>query len=209
MIFFRFILTAGAGPAWLLAALLLAGCAAAPPPLPDVSPEQALEARLKRLRELQSWTLTGRVGANNGKDSLSASMRWIQTRERYRIRLSGPLGQGLVEVTGSEAGVALRNAERQTFYASTPEVLLSERFGWRLPVSGLRYWILGQPVPGAAVERRRLDAYGRLTRLDQSGWRIEYLEYEDVGGMELPSRINLEHRELKARIAVRHWQLES
>lgn len=191
-----------------LAALLLAGCAAVPEaPLPDMPPEQALQAREKRLGAIELWTCTGRVGATDGRDSLSASMRWVQNRDGYRIRLSGPLGQALVDVNGSASGVALRTSDRGTFYASSPEVLLDEQFGWRLPVSALRYWMLGLPIPDAAVSSREIDLYGRIRRLEQSGWRIEYLDYVQVDGVDLPSKMALQHPNLSARIAVRRWQL--
>ena len=194
----------------LIAALLLSGCAAVPEaPLPGVPPEQALELREQRLEAILHWTCTGRVGATNGKDSLSASLRWVQNRDAYQIRLSGPLGQGLVDVVGSGSGVSLRTGDRGTFFAPSPEALLDEQFGWRLPVSGLRYWILGLAVPGVEVSSKELDVYGRITRLEQSGWRIEYLDYTRVDGVDLPARLELVHPELSARIAVRSWQLQS
>ncbi len=194
----------------ILTALLLVGCAAAPErPLPEVPPEQAAELRAQQLGAIRRWTCTGRVGATNGSDSLSASMRWVQKREGYQIRLSGPLGQALVDVKGSPAGVSLRTGDRGTFFASSPEVLLDEQFGWRLPVSGLRYWILGLPVPEAQVELRELDVYGRIRRMEQFGWRIEYQDYILVDGVDMPSRLELRHPNLSARIAVRRWQLQS
>lgn len=194
----------------ILTALLLAGCAAAPErPLPEVPPEQALELRAQQLGAIRHWTCIGRVGATNGSDSLSASMRWVQKRDGYQIRLSGPLGQALVDVKGSPAGVSLRTGDRGTFFASSPEVLLDEQFGWRLPVSGLRYWILGLPVPEAQVGLRELDVYGRIRRMEQYGWRIEYQDYILVDGVDMPSRLELQHPNLSARIAVRRWQLQS
>ncbi|HSS66708.1 MAG TPA: lipoprotein insertase outer membrane protein LolB [Gammaproteobacteria bacterium] len=193
-----------------LAALLFSGCAAVPEtPRPAVSPEQAMELREQRIEAIRHWICVGRVGATNGKDSLSASMRWVQNRDGYQIRLSGPLGQGLVDVRGSASGVALRTGEGGPFFASSPEVLLDEQFGWRLPVSGMRYWILGLPVPEAEVLSRELDVYGRIRRLEQSGWRIEYLDYVQVDGVDLPSRLDLRHPRLSARVAVRRWQLQS
>ncbi len=76
-------------------------------------------------------------------------------------------------------------------------------------MSGLRYWILGLPVPDAEVYSRELDVYGRIRRLEQSGWRIEYLDYVLVDGVDMPSKLELQHPHLSARIAVRRWQLRS
>lgn len=194
----------------VLAALLLAACGAAPErPLPDVPPEQALQQRVDQLGTIDNWTVTGRVGATDGRDSLSASMRWAQDRDGYRIRLSGPLGQALVDVTGSASGVELRTAEKESFFASSPEDLLDEQFGWRLPVSGLRYWIRGMPIPAENVSFKELDVYGRIRRLEQAGWSIEYLDYVLVDGVDLPARLELRHPRLQARIAVRRWQLRT
>lgn len=191
-----------------LLAPLLAGCGTVPERLPPgTTPAQAKQERERRLGALEHWVCVGRVGASDGQESINATLRWTQNRDSYRIRLSGLFGQGLVEISGSGAGVTLRTAERGALTAASPEALIMEEFGWRLPVSGLRYWILGMAVPGTEVTSARLDGLGRLQRLEQSGWRIRYLEYERIDGLDLPSRVELEHPELTARIAVRSWRL--
>lgn len=192
----------------LLPALLLAGCGTGPERLPaGTTPAQAQAERERRLSAIEHWVCVGRVGVSDGEESLNAALRWTQSRDRYRIRLSGLFGQGLMEISGSGAGVTLRTAERGALTAASPETLLLEEFGWRLPVSGLRYWILGVAVPETAVTSAEVDALGRLEHLEQSGWRIRYLEYRRIDGLDLPSRIELEHPQLSARIAVRSWQL--
>jgi outer membrane lipoprotein LolB len=189
---------------------LISGCETVPEALPPGVPaEKAWQQRVKALTGLESWVCNGRVGASDGTESFSASLRWRQTKDAYQIRLSGPLGQGLVEVKGSPQGVALRTSDQETFVAPTPEALLDRYFGWRLPVTGLRYWILGLPMPGVPVAARALDPWGRLERLEQSGWRIRYLAYRQVQGLDLPAKLVLEHPRLSARIVVSRWQLES
>jgi len=199
----------GVRVALLFATALISGCETVPEALPGVPVETAWQQRMEALRGLESWTCNGRVAANDGKESFSGSLRWRQTQDAYQIRLSGPLGQGLVEVKGSPQGVTLRTSDQNTFAAPTPEALLDQYFGWRLPVTGLRYWIVGLPMPGLPMADGVLDPRGRLERLQQSGWRIQYLAYRQVQGLDLPSKLVLEHPRLSARIVISRWQLES
>ncbi|HLA74858.1 MAG TPA: lipoprotein insertase outer membrane protein LolB, partial [Gammaproteobacteria bacterium] len=83
----------------------------------------------------------------------------------------------------------------------------------RLPVSGLRYWVLGLPDPAAppAAQDRELDGLGHLTRLRQSGWDIEFRRYSPVTTVDLPNKIFLTNQaagvRLEVRLAVEQWEL--
>jgi outer membrane lipoprotein LolB len=209
VIFFSTSSGRGFRAALLAAMALISGCETVPEALPGVPAEKAWQQRVEALSGLDSWVCNGRVGASDGKESFSGSLRWRQTQDAYQIRLSGPLGQGLVEVKGSPQGVSLRTSDQNTYMAPTPEALLDQYFGWRLPVTGLRYWIMGLPMPGVPIAEGALDLRGRLARLEQSGWRIQYLAYRQVGELELPAKLVLEHPRLSARIVISRWQLES
>jgi outer membrane lipoprotein LolB len=76
--------------------------------------------------------------------------------------------------------------------------------GFRLPLLGLADWVRGRPAaaPAPAPERRRTDAAGRLAEFEQSGWRIQYLEFEGA----LPSRIKLNYPGLELRLAISAWK---
>jgi outer membrane lipoprotein LolB len=84
-------------------------------------------------------------------------------------------------------------------------------YGWALPLSGLRYWVLGIPEPKRGFERDakrgHLDAYGRLAKLRQGGWTIDYQQYQDTQPIELPQEIALSNRALKVKLVVSEWQL--
>lgn len=190
----------------LVAAMaFLAACETAPP-LPEGTPEQAWQSRLLVLDGFDTWRWVGRMAVNDGKDGFSASLRWHQAAASYDIRLTGPLGQGLAHIVGSPDGVAMRTREEGTRVAPTPEALLEQSLGWPLPVSGLRFWMVGLPVPNTDIDSREIDAWGRLVTLEQLGWRIRYQTYTRVDGVDLPARLELEHRPLSARISVTSWQ---
>jgi len=78
--------------------------------------------------------------------------------------------------------------------------------GWRVPLSGLRYWIIGLPDPQARVIDLELDPMGRLAELRQLGWHIRYQRYGEFDGVALPTRLTLENSQLRAKLVVRSWR---
>ena len=166
----------------------------------------AWQERQQRLAGLDRWTFVGRVGVKSRTDAWNARIHWSQMAERYRIRLSGPLGQGIVEIEGEPGAIELRDGE-QTHRADSPEALLRDRLGWSLPLEGLRYWMLGGPDPTQATSTLELDDAGRLRRLEQARWSVEYARYVTVDGFELPLRIELENAGVNARLIISRWVL--
>ena len=50
------------------------------------------------------------------------------------------------------------------------------------------------------------DAYHHLVSLTQQGWNISYVNYTAVNGIDLPSKIILEHSALRVVIVITAWQ---
>ncbi len=90
--------------------------------------------------------------------------------------------------------------------------------GWRVPLDGLNYWVLGLPAPDAAASEE-LDSRGRLKTLAQSGWDIRFLEYTRYGSFDLPSKLFMKRQNagveaspvkdaaLEVRLIVERWTL--
>ncbi|MDX1605371.1 MAG: lipoprotein insertase outer membrane protein LolB [Candidatus Competibacterales bacterium] len=178
---------------------LAAGCATVPP-VPDSG-----TAELDREPLPEHWTLDGRLALSDAARSWQASLHWEQRGAHYRIDLVGPLGQGRLAIRGGPDGVSLET-ERETLHAEDPDELLARATGLRLPVRGLRYWVLGRPAP-AAPARPVTDDQGRLRRLQQSGWYLTYPNYITVEGRPMPQRIRAEREALDLRVLITRWRL--
>lgn len=185
-------------------ALWLAACAA---PAPDGALREAWDAHLRWLQGLDGWRAAGRLVVDVPGQGFSATMQWRQNGAEYRIHLSGPFGQGAVLIEGGEAGVVLRTADGRVARAADPEQLVAAELGVTVPVSGLRYWLVGRPAPGPAAERLDLDRAGRLEALDQAGWQVRYQDYADTAAGALPARLTLTREGVEARFSVSRWQL--
>ncbi len=189
----------------LLLALLLAGCAVEPPRQPASSRELAWQERQAHLKEVQRWQLTGRLAIQSGDDGWNATLIWRQERERYRMQLVAPLGQGSLQLEGDDQQVELRTSEGDSAIAADPDTLIFNQMGWRVPVSALRYWVLGLPAPGAATTV--VDEFGRLQRLQQAGWEVKFLDYTVQGASELPARLFIANHKAQVRLVIKRWEL--
>lgn len=105
----------------------------------------------QQLSSLDGWQINGKIGIRAPKDSGSGTLFWLQRQDYYDIRLSGPLGRGAARLTGRPGKVSLEVANQGRYDASTPEALVEEQLGWKLPVSHLAWWVRGLPPRTAKV----------------------------------------------------------
>jgi len=159
----------------------------------------------QQLSGLDGWQIDGKIGIRAPKDSGSGTLFWLQRQDYYDIRLSGPLGRGAARLTGRPGQVSLEVANQGRYEATTPEALLEEQLGWKLPVSHLTWWVRGLPAPDSK-SRLTLDADSRLSNLEQDDWHIEYLSYAQQNGYWLPERIKLHGNNLDVTLVIKQWQ---
>ncbi len=185
--------------------IVLVACTTPPPRVAD--PEAAWQQRRDKLSAVSSWTATGRIAINTEEEAWNATLHWVQRQNAYRIRLIAPLGQGGVQITGDESAVVLRTSDNELYKAADPESLLYDSTGWSLPLSGLRYWLTGLDDPNGPPPVWTLDVAGRLERLDQAGWVIDFQRYQEEGFPALPTKLRLRNERVAMRIVVNRWEL--
>ena len=170
-------------------ALLLAGCAGAG----LMFPASGLD-----------FELSGRIAVTYRDDTGSGNIAWRHGPNVDEMLLTTPLGQGIARLARVNSEITLTTQNGREFRAADAEELTEQVLGFRLPLVALADWVRGRaaskPAPGPTLERR--DATGSLVELEQSGWKIRYLEYADA----LPSRLTLNYPGLELRIAISEWK---
>jgi len=186
---------------WLLClvVVVLAACVGTRPVVRPYAPAP-WTTRLRDLQQATSWQLDGRAAAAVGTQGWQASLNWRQRGETAELHLAGPLGVGATVLKKTPAGVSLNGA------APSDAVIaqLQDRLGFDLPLTDLRYWLLGVPSPGTPFQLTS-NAQDRAQQLQQSGWTIDFNSYMAVSGDLLPSRVVLSRGGVRVRIAVDHW----
>lgn len=190
-------------------AVLLAGCESLhfiAPPETDPAVTAYWDVHQQRLSSLDAWTLHGRMVLVAGDDGWTATVHWDQDRQSYKLRFIAPLGQGTYELKGDAESVTLLTADNRLLHAGSPEALLQENLGWQIPLASLKYWIRGLPDPAVSAEDLTLDGTGRLSQLQQHGWRVKILRYQDVKGLDLPGKLFLKNEHFQVRLVIQDWQ---
>lgn len=185
--------------AWLLAlplvlVLLMAGCAPAP----------VVRETTVAPPDLPTWTARGRVALFAEGEGWHAGFEWRQEGEDLTLTLSGPFGQGALRLLRTAGRVRLVDGSGAVREAESAEALVAEATGAALPVSGLRYWLLGRPAPDRP--HRWLEG-AAWPRLEQDGWTIDYRAYIDSRGHRLPIRIRLNRPGMKLKLIIDAWDV--
>ena len=182
---------------------LLAGCAT-PPEI--VRQPQADRVPVASVEKVDAFQLSGRVGVKHEEQGFSGNLRWQHTAQRDDILILSPLGQGVAQIERNGAGVVLTTADQQRYQAQDVETLTETVLGWRLPLAGMRYWVLGRAAPGKA--EMQLDQSNRPRRLMQDGWQIDYLAYREADGLVLPQKMTMHRADLEMKLIIDEWAID-
>lgn len=193
---------------FLLAAITLSACTTPLPHKYVADPDKKWEQRKSELSEINDWHLNGRVAIINGDESWHLSMKWQRHGDKYILDLSGPFGAGHAQLTGTKEGVVLVDADKNYFFADSPDRLLQEVTGLRMPVKSLLFWMKGLPDWNIKKEKQKIDEFGRLQQLQQGDWRVRFKTYTDVNKHELPQKIFIDGYKLKVKIFVDDWDIK-
>lgn len=185
--------------------LLLTACTTVEE-VPDSLNTGSWQAHKASLDNVRYWFASGRAAINNGVESWHVNLLWLQQGDEYQIRLFGPFGAGQVQLTGNPQQVELLTSDNEHFYSDNIDSLLYERTGVKMPVSELRYWLIGLPSP-RAKNAARIDQHGRLAQLQQGHWRVRYKRYMPVNGLVLPRKIFADKQDLDVRVVIDEWKL--
>jgi outer membrane lipoprotein LolB len=157
-------------------------------------------AQMQHLQQQKSWYFEGRLALVNEKDSISASINWRHQPENDHIELTGPLAQGRVVISVQPGRVVVDDGETPQVYEGDVNAVVSKQVGVEMPVSALRYWVLGVSDPGWPV----VEQGGGF---NQEGWLVRFKEMQQIGAELLPKKINAEKDKTRIKLIVDQWEL--
>lgn len=200
--------------------VLLAACAGQPvrqaPPVAAAAELATQEAREAALRADADWSLAGRVALANGDRGGSGRLDWRQAGDRYSVSLSAPITRQSWRLSVGPGGATLEGLEGGPRQGPDASDLLLRSTGWRIPVEALPHWLRGARAPALGPAVMAFGPDGRLARMEQGGWTIEYARWGLPGataaagdgagsGVALPHRLEAVRGDSRVRLVVDEW----
>lgn len=176
-----------------LALTLLLSCASGPQ-VPPVESTTAIEA----------FELKGRVAVNLDGRGYSARLKWNHEATLDTLSLYSLVGSTIATLVADGDRATLVTAKKESFASDNVQELTREVLGWDLPLTGLRYWVLGRADPDVPVMSLEQDDQLRIKQLVQRNWKVDYLAYS--GDSALPSSMVLRYGDLRMRLIIDGWK---
>lgn len=170
--------------------------------MPPVSGEatQALYA-------LKSWRLEGRLGVQTAEDAWQANLFWDHEADQDRLRVSGPLSQGMVSIVVQKDLIYINEGNGVTKLSRDPDAMLRQRLGFAVPLGSLRYWILGVPDPERAYTAMP-GGKGEPGGFQQAGWTVRVDRFMEVETRRLPQKLLVQGAGVKLKIIGDNWEIK-
>lgn len=149
------------------------------------------------------WALTGRLSVRTEKEDLPGRIEWQHAPGRDLIVVSTPLGQTAARIERTPEGVSFEAPNQPRLEAPDIDSLTRRTLGAPVPVSGMQWWVHARPDP-ARDFAQEFDSQGRIARLRQDGWVIDYLQYAEAR----PRRIAISREGVDIRLVIDSWQVE-
>lgn len=180
----------------------LAGCAVQPP-LPSQSD---WAARQETLASMERWDLSGRISVRTDAEAVNGSLNWNQVGDQLEMGFRGPLGVGGFRLAGTPEQMLFEDSKGEQLVLDDPGSALATQLGWQVPLASLSYWIRAMPDPDMQADQD-FETSGRLQRLRQDGWSVDYERYALQGLLAMPGRVTIQREGIRIRLVIDRWRL--
>lgn len=184
----------------------LTGCSLLPhQALPHVPTDNSLTPAIKDVRQLQKWTLDGKVGVRFLGESISATYRWQRLDQDFDAEAAGPLDQGHTNISARSGLITLENAWLGKHESYDAEGLTKVLTTMPIPLNSFNNWLMGWPVNSQTPVQNLATEVG-VREFTERDWTIRVLSEQVVAGYRIPARLQMTQANNRLLLVIAHWQ---
>lgn len=192
----------------VVAAVLVALAACAPVrtrgTVAQVSAQQSREAMLA---PRTAWNFNGHFAVSDGHDGGSGTLSWRIDGADFSLTLRAPVTGKTIELQGGPGGAVLTGLRELPIRGDSAQALLTDEFGWHMPVEQLTWWVRGLRAPESPAEVSYGDN-GLPSLLQQDGWSVEYRDWYTDSKPPLPRKVFASKPPYTVRLLIEQWRIE-
>lgn len=187
----------------------MSACVSVTPVVPSEGHDQLWQARTEYLYQQDHWTVHLSLIGVTEQQKFKTRAQWEQQGDHYTIKLRDFLGRTIAVIEGSPSEVHAKTSKGQHFKGDTAEQLIQQLFDIQIPVSGMRYWLLGLPKPDMPITQLSFDQRGLAQQLEQQAWSLQYPSYKQNDSLLMPEQILLDYSDIDLTVKISRWAFHS
>ncbi len=152
------------------------------------------------LSQLNTWYFEGRLAYQDTQESFTANISWKHLHKEELIELSGPFGQGRTIFEVTDHSLKINNGNQTSIFKGNIDQQISNQLNMNIPVSALKYWVLGLTKPDQNYELTK-------SGFHQADWTIEYSRMKSLNNVQLPEKLKLFQDGKQLKLIITQWQL--
>jgi|TARA_B110000240_G_C13480587_1_gene445103 outer membrane lipoprotein LolB len=192
----------------LLVSVLLSGCTSTLQRPPVEEAKQRWDVRTEYLYQQQDWIAQMALVGKRHQQKFKTRVIWKQQSESYQIKLRDFIGRTVAIIDATPSGMVAKTSKGERYQGDDAEALIDELFAINIPVTGMRYWLQGVPMPNEKIDEIVLDDDGLTKSLSQQGWEISYPHYLQNDPYKMPSHVILEFENISLTVKITQWILQ-
>lgn len=172
--------------------------------------------------ELNQWTARGKMMVAANGEKVSGYFYWQQNGNDLAFSLNTLIGINMFELTINN-NVAKLQVDGKTYQDKSAEHLIFRLTGLDIPVSQLRWWVLGQVNPNKNSEanpfktHKKNNANSAVTfdkvqqrQVSYKGktWSVKYASWQKVMQFELPKSVSVTTDQNRIKLSITDWALQ-
>jgi len=189
--------------------LIMPGCVSVTPVIPDGVAEDIWKTRSEKLYQQDYWTAHLAIVGKTTSQKFKTRAIWEQKGNNYTIKLLDFIGRTIAVIESTPHGVQAKTSKGQQYRSETAEQLIQQLFDIKIPVSGMRYWLLGIPKPDSDVSKLQLNQQGLADEVRQEGWLMSYSDYLNQQHFQMPGHILLGYEDVDLSVRTSQWSFAS
>ncbi len=198
---------------------MLTACQTLPPaPAPSAEVPATASRHFQVVHQVQQFQVQAKLAVQWSGKGYTARMRWQHLApQQDDMAIFSPLGQQVARIQRDSQQVSLTDQQGHLHQAQDVGSLTEHLLGWRLPLQGLQYWMLGAPDPRSTFQAS-YNNDGQLRQLQQDGWQIDYAPFATTTHAAsqrpismtpwpdaLPTELRLSQGEIRLKLVVQEW----
>ncbi len=150
--------------------------------------------------DLPAWTMSGRLLIKD-QEVMAANINWQHKSAVDKLKLAGTLGLGAIYIELNEQGILIDKGYGDKQTSMDVDTFIAQQIGFAVPVTALRWWVLGMPMVGVPVVWFE-DGF------EQLGWQVIYSSFMSTRVGKMPHKVKVVKDKINLKLVVDKWEFE-